>query len=775
VFISLDQRAVTAILSDESVGLVEVARNGLGGILTDEPAGWLEAQLQRGRCLVLIDGLDEVASNRQRELVSRWISSQFRRYQHTAFVVASRPLADRRTIPPAARVVELQPFTVEQVDQFVTAWSGRIRGAGIPVNDAPPSADALLSYLHETPSLWALAGNPLFLLMLVSLYEERRRSGRKPERPVEIYAEICATLLARREHTSLDLDRDSSLHVLASLALHMTRNHRLEIDEPAATATVMVALKEVGSPASPAVFLHEVAAASGLLEQVLAGHAKWRFAHRTFQEFLAAMALRHHPPDREGIAKLVVDPWWQDTMRFYAAVASEATGIVETCMERSPPSVDALVLAAECVVDEDAAIDPAVRARLEALLGEESGRGDAQRQRLLREVRLKLRLHRMARLGAAAYVSHTLLTNAEYQLFVDEVAQAGEFRHLDHWNAKCPRANEATWPAVGVRASDARRFCDWLSERDREGWRYRLPAVGELDQRQATRVSERSHRVPHWEQKEDGLTCLPKPDRTVTREFLARQLRFDVLQELSPAMRERINRQHWDALLRLVPLGSRVAPLSALDPQPVADLNLHVPAEALAALGVALAEEHDQVAAAMVADLLNVDQRTWAAARTLVGWLQGCEVDAAHLDPDTTAGLAAFARQEWRHDSASLDRTAVVIDAMVQAALDRTGSPEQVWRNLRVLRWGARQSALCLAVEILRLMRPNGDLGTSIAGADSWPDPVHAYLTVYLGLALIDARAQGNATLGSGLILAKEPALKEAHSHRGENRGAHDQ
>jgi hypothetical protein len=229
-------------------------------------------------------------------------------------------------------------------------------------------------------------------------------------------------------------------------------------------------------------------------------------------------------------------------------------------MDGDPPSANALVLAAECLEDPALDIPPMVRARLETLLAAESSHGDDQRQRILREVRLKLRIHRMARLADTSRISRTLLTNAEYQLFVDDSGPGQGHRHLDHWQAKQHRADEGTAPAVGIRASDALRLCGWLTEREGDGWRYRLPRAGELSQRQASRVGDACDGIPHWEELEEpanSLTCLPTPDPRVGREQLSRQLRFDVAQDLSKTLQKRLDPNHWRALRRLIPVEHR--------------------------------------------------------------------------------------------------------------------------------------------------------------------------------------------------------------------------
>lgn len=80
-----------AITADPSVSVAALARKRFATAPLSEPAGWLDRQLRAGRCLVLLDGLDEVARKEDRLKVSEWVERQISDYQEDHFVVSSRP------------------------------------------------------------------------------------------------------------------------------------------------------------------------------------------------------------------------------------------------------------------------------------------------------------------------------------------------------------------------------------------------------------------------------------------------------------------------------------------------------------------------------------------------------------------------------------------------------------------------------------------------------------------------------------------------------------
>ena len=126
------------------------------------PPEWIEGLLQKGRCLVLLDGLDEIADTGHRQQMVDWAQDQMLAYPKNRFVITSRPLGYRSNPLDRVAVLEVQPFTFEQVTQFLQAWylANEIKRA---VRDDPgvrmrANADAedLLKRLHTTPPsfLW---------------------------------------------------------------------------------------------------------------------------------------------------------------------------------------------------------------------------------------------------------------------------------------------------------------------------------------------------------------------------------------------------------------------------------------------------------------------------------------------------------------------------------------------------------------------------------------------------------------------------------------------
>jgi len=77
------------------------------------------------------------------------------------------------------------------------------------------------------------------------------------------------------------------------------------------------------------------------------------------------------------------------------------------------------------------------------------------------------------------HLSSRLVTCGEYQPFLDEIRAQRKYYQPDHWASTRFPDGQTDEPVLGVRSSDAVAYCQWLTERDNDGWSFRLPTVRE--------------------------------------------------------------------------------------------------------------------------------------------------------------------------------------------------------------------------------------------------------------------------------------------------------
>ncbi len=83
----------------------------------------------------------------------------------------------------------------------------------------------------------------------------------------------------------------------------------------------------------------------------------------------------------------------------------------------------------------------------------------------------------MQRIDENTYIDDTLVTCAEYQLFIDDRKESGYFPY--QWSLPRYPVGQAYAPILGINAFQAEQFCGWLTQQETRRWRYRLPTTTE--------------------------------------------------------------------------------------------------------------------------------------------------------------------------------------------------------------------------------------------------------------------------------------------------------
>lgn len=446
------------------------------------PEGWLEKKLTAGRCLILFDGLDEVAVIEARQKVVNWVETRMKAHPENRFLVTSRPHGYRDNPISGLTVLEVQSFDRDQIHRFVHNWyrANEIRASGKidpgVESKAREGAEDLLRRLGKAQTLRDLAVNPLLLTMIATVH--RFRSS-LPGRRVELYAEICEVFLGKRAQARglyTELTPLQKQRVLQPLAYYLLHERKREIPVEEAKMIITEPLKRVARSKGQnqeESFLKEIEESSGLLLEREA--SLYSFAHLVFQEYLAAVHAREQGLGDELIEN-VSDSWWHEALRLYGA-QGDASPILAACLSTPQPTPATLSLAVDCL-EESREVDPEWRAKVDALLYLGLEDQDLERFRVAAETLLARRLRDMVPIDEDTWIDPTLVTHAEYQLFLDEDRIGGRYHQPDSWQSFRFPAGQALAPVVGIRYSDVVRFCKWLTERDAV-FRFRLPEFEE--------------------------------------------------------------------------------------------------------------------------------------------------------------------------------------------------------------------------------------------------------------------------------------------------------
>jgi hypothetical protein len=466
-----------AITADPNVPLPVLVSGVLARYGLTEPSDWLERQLRAGKCLVLLDGLDEVAREEDRKTVSEWVTVQVTRYPGNDFVVTSRPLGYQSAPIEGAITLQAQPFTPEQVSQFVHSWylaeSKHSTGAddhGI-TRQAAAEAEDLLVRLRRTPALRALTVNPLLLTMIAIVHRHR---GALPGSRADLYAQICQVLLWRRQDVKklkVEPRGDQKERLMRVLAYEMmcARVHDLSTRE--AIAILRPALHRIAKYLEPEDFLADAAMNGLFIERETGVRA---FAHPTFQEYLAAAHIKDKGL-QDVLMGWVNDTWWQETILLYVA-GTDAGPIVKACLAAN--TLPALTLALACG-QEAAELADDLRDKLEALLAAGLAPGaDSERRKLMIGATVAGHLRESIPTDSGTRLCPRAITTGVYGFFLEDMAERGQHRPPDAPSAQLDDPDNVV---TGVRGTDAAAFVDWVNEITNAQQTYRLPRLAEIE------------------------------------------------------------------------------------------------------------------------------------------------------------------------------------------------------------------------------------------------------------------------------------------------------
>ena len=273
----------------------------------------IEKALEKGRAIVLMDGLDEIPTKEKRRFVRDAVAAFAERYGKCRFIVTCRTLSYQN---PAWRLneadfpdFELAPLDKNKIDAFIHAWYQDLRRLQVLKDDQ--DADRQSSRLQEAvrrPDLWKLAPNPLLLTVMALVHTHK---GRLPDARALLYEETVDILLWRWEQVKMagdkskprlqtllleagraDVDLKKVLWQLAYDAhgqTHQAEDETLADIKEWDLSKGLAGLHPSGSKDWATQVIETIKMRAGLL--IEREPEVYSFPHRTFQEYLAGAHL----------------------------------------------------------------------------------------------------------------------------------------------------------------------------------------------------------------------------------------------------------------------------------------------------------------------------------------------------------------------------------------------------------------------------------------------------------------------------------------------------
>jgi predicted NACHT family NTPase len=183
---------------------------------TNTPPHLLIQALADDRCLLLFDGLDEIADRQARTRLTRSLVD-LARLRGNRVVISSRPAGvseSKGALHHYFQLCQIERFTPEDVHRFFHFWYALDRG--LTPEEQHDAANALYAQVQATPAILHLARTPLLSTILMLIW---RNEGNLPERRVDLYQRCCSILIEHWEDSHEVAYKDTRVHVAQSLSL----------------------------------------------------------------------------------------------------------------------------------------------------------------------------------------------------------------------------------------------------------------------------------------------------------------------------------------------------------------------------------------------------------------------------------------------------------------------------------------------------------------------------------------------------------------------------
>jgi formylglycine-generating enzyme required for sulfatase activity len=292
----------------------------------EQAEAFFEHLLEQGEVLLMFDGLDEVVSVEERQIVRSEIDNLLIHplYQRHRCLVTARE-AGYKSAPFGEEFLrcDIQPMSEEQIERLVKQWCEQL-----PDMEANAEVDilAIIKQMNEERKKKGqppLVATPLMVTMIVSVRYSQREL---PKERAKLYDVVVNVILQKQYGADADAHGarqalitwggapDKQREWLSHLAFQMQRRGvgGALADEMTVRQILTDALEERGEADKVAPFIRVMRQRGGLFEE---RGEQFQFMHLSFQEFLAAQYLatqwREH---RDQLAQWVKDSWWRETL-----------------------------------------------------------------------------------------------------------------------------------------------------------------------------------------------------------------------------------------------------------------------------------------------------------------------------------------------------------------------------------------------------------------------------------------------------------------------------
>ncbi|MEA5533355.1 NACHT domain-containing protein [Crocosphaera sp. XPORK-15E] len=282
--------------------------------IIDKIEDYLQEKLTQGKCLLLLDALDEVPKDQRLQLSQKL--NRFLKNYPCPIICTSRIVGYGGNFIDGAKEVEIVPFDDQKTAEYIETWFNNADGN---LDNDTVSAAGLINELKNKPQIQGLAQNPLLLSLLCSLYQSKGLT--LPARRTQVYQKAVNYILSQwsKDNQRKLLDDGwviAKTNLLEYLAYQFSCQNQEVFSGRELSDKINEYLNKTDhrdfSNKQPQDLIKELTEEDGIIQTLSAEVNQYLFLHRTFQEYFTASYLKIEieKNEKEGI-KLIHPHFWQ--------------------------------------------------------------------------------------------------------------------------------------------------------------------------------------------------------------------------------------------------------------------------------------------------------------------------------------------------------------------------------------------------------------------------------------------------------------------------------
>jgi len=314
----------------------------------------LREKLKVGKCILLLDALDEVPTEHRKRLVEK-LNRFAQQKPLCPIICTSRIVGYSGAFVAGVKEVEIVPFTQKQIEQYFETW---FRNAAGCLNNDTVSASSLIRELRNKPQIRGLAQNPLLLSLICSLYQEKGLT--LPARRCQVYEQAVRYMLgkwSKNRNPQSEGRIIAKTRLLEELAYNFTREGqdiflKDDLYDQIETYLQQERVPTVFRDDDTDKLMMELSEEDGILQKLHEDADQYLFLHRTFQEYLTASYLNR---TSNSIALAREHFWeyeWHETLSVLAGVMHNPVPLLQAITAQKDDIFSTLLLlAGRCVAE----------------------------------------------------------------------------------------------------------------------------------------------------------------------------------------------------------------------------------------------------------------------------------------------------------------------------------------------------------------------------------------------------------------------------------------